>query len=181
MPNSDSEEDSSEEESDEPEEDEEEEERERLKQQSIQNDIDIILDIKKYVAITRRRISDTLFAPEPEKITPKVEEKPQKQKKKGKKSPVKVPERSYSIDGEADLVQQAMRILEEKDDQRGNVSSRRRSDHDSYEPDNSSHYYDSRDNESSDGDILDKDESQSEDSIAPKKTKKKNKKVSGRV
>ena len=111
-----------------------------MKQLSIQSDIDIILDIRKYVVMSRRRIIDTIFAPEIEPTLPAIESNPPKPKNKLKsKSPTKkIPpaaERAYSVDGDVDLVEQAMRILQTSEETKASSksSSRRRKNRELYD------------------------------------------------
>jgi hypothetical protein len=87
-----------------------------------------------------------------------------------------VQERAYSVDGEVDLVEQAMRILQTKDDTpnqtRKHAAGNHRSDRVAYEPDHDSQLYDSNgdntDDNGDDDDSIDED-SPSDDSVAPKK------------
>lgn len=151
-----------------PEDDEEEAERERLKRISVQNDIAIIMDIKKYASITRERISQTIFAPaaEPPKISKPL-------KKKSKSPSKRSTERAYSVDGEIDLVEQAMKILQTTEQSKVPSSEVTHSDRNCREPDRRSSYYDSHDDDSGSGDSEGDDDVQSEDSIGAPQRKAK--------
>lgn len=91
-------------------------EKEREKQLAIQNDIELILDIRKYVTVTRRRITETIFggAQDPE-VSPTER---QYRNNGGITKQIKSPSKNvtsdnaaYSVDGNSDLVDQAMKIL----------------------------------------------------------------------